>query len=79
VDVDQLRMLQGSAGVHMCPSLSMEGYGHIFSDEARGMSALVVTTNYGPMNEFTVPHYSGLLIPGDLASRLGKITWSSNM
>ncbi len=63
LEVDTLRTLQRRNGVHVCPS-SMEGYGHYIS-EARAMGALIVTTDFGPMNEFVVPHFSGILIkPG---------------
>jgi glycosyltransferase involved in cell wall biosynthesis len=46
----QLRQLQTDTPVHICPSQS-EGWGHTIN-EARAVGALVLTTDYPPMNEF---------------------------
>jgi glycosyltransferase involved in cell wall biosynthesis len=69
LEVDMLRTLQRRNAVHICPS-SMEGYGHYIS-EARAMGALVVTTDFGPMNEFVVSDYSGILIKPEYVAHEG--------
>ncbi|KAJ3009544.1 UNVERIFIED_CONTAM: hypothetical protein HDU68_002623 [Siphonaria sp. JEL0065] len=56
----QLRELQLTHGVHICPS-QMEGYGH-YINEARALGSLVVTTDYAPMNEFVEDGVSGILV-----------------
>ncbi|ORY41679.1 hypothetical protein BCR33DRAFT_718818, partial [Rhizoclosmatium globosum] len=63
--IDELRKLQFESGVHICPSQA-EGYGH-YINEARSLSALVVTTNYPPMNEFVTDGESGILIDYETA------------
>ncbi|KAJ3109878.1 hypothetical protein HK100_003230 [Physocladia obscura] len=55
-----LRLLQWKHAVHICPS-QQEGYGH-YINEARALSALTLTTNYPPMNEFITDNISGILI-----------------
>ncbi|KAJ3281722.1 hypothetical protein HDU79_010536 [Rhizoclosmatium sp. JEL0117] len=60
VSIRELRELQVSRGVHICPS-SQEGYGH-YINEARALGALVVTTNHPPMNEFVEDGITGILV-----------------
>jgi glycosyltransferase involved in cell wall biosynthesis len=57
--IDDLRHLQKTSGVHLCPS-SREGFGH-YINEARAMSAFIMTTDYGPMNGFVDDGVSGIL------------------
>ncbi|KAJ3008017.1 UNVERIFIED_CONTAM: hypothetical protein HDU68_003263 [Siphonaria sp. JEL0065] len=64
--IEQLRELQLSIGIHICPS-SQEGYGH-YINEARSLGALVLTTNHPPMNEFVVDAVSGILLNHDTPS-----------
>ncbi|KAJ3062435.1 hypothetical protein HDU99_005215, partial [Rhizoclosmatium hyalinum] len=63
LSIKKLRALQVTHGVHICPS-NQEGYGH-YINEARSLSALVLTTNYAPMNEMVVDGESGILIDYD--------------
>ncbi|KAI8806693.1 hypothetical protein BJ742DRAFT_815897 [Cladochytrium replicatum] len=58
--LDEMRIAQREHAVHICPSVR-EGYGHYIND-ARAMGALILTTDFGPMNEF-VDHDTGILIP----------------
>ncbi|ORY30675.1 hypothetical protein BCR33DRAFT_841603 [Rhizoclosmatium globosum] len=60
VSIQKLRELQLSHGVHLCPS-QQEGYGH-YINEARALGALVMTTDYPPMNEFVEDGISGILM-----------------
>ena len=57
----QLHTLQASSGVHLCPS-RREGFGH-YINEARAVSALVLTTDHPPMNELVKPDF-GVLVRG---------------
>lgn len=54
-----IRFLQTSIGLHLCPS-EREGFGH-YLNEARAAGALVVTTDHPPMNEL-IDSQSGHLI-----------------
>jgi hypothetical protein len=56
---EELLGLQQSSGVHLCPSRE-EGFGH-YINEARALGALVMTTNWAPMNELVQDHF-GVLI-----------------
>ncbi|KAI9347218.1 hypothetical protein BDR26DRAFT_68781 [Obelidium mucronatum] len=60
LSIQELRTLQLSHGVHLCPS-SQEGYGH-YINEARSLGALVLTTDHAPMNEFVDDGVSGVLV-----------------
>ncbi|KAJ3123440.1 hypothetical protein HK100_011598 [Physocladia obscura] len=60
LEFPELRKLQLSHGVHLCPS-TQEGYGH-YINEARAAAALVLTTNHPPMNEFVEEGISGVLV-----------------
>ncbi|KAJ3070504.1 hypothetical protein HDU98_006495 [Podochytrium sp. JEL0797] len=59
----ELRKLQISNGVHICPS-QQERYGH-YINEARALGALTVTTDWAPMNEFVQDGINGILIDHD--------------
>jgi glycosyltransferase involved in cell wall biosynthesis len=62
---EELLRLQQSSGVHLCPSRE-EGFGH-YINEARALGALVMTTNWAPMNDMVQDHF-GVLIPCQLTS-----------
>jgi len=62
---EELLGLQQSSGVHLCPSRE-EGFGH-YINEARALGALVMTTNWAPMNDLVQDHF-GVLIPCQLTS-----------
>jgi glycosyltransferase involved in cell wall biosynthesis len=56
--IEKVRELQVTSGVHLCPSIR-EGFGH-YINEARALGAIVITNDFGPMNEF-VTEISGVL------------------
>ncbi|KAJ1547877.1 hypothetical protein HK405_004729, partial [Cladochytrium tenue] len=68
---DEFLRLSASHGVHLCPS-QQEGYGH-YINAARALGALVLTTDYPPMNEFVEDGVSGILVrrTADGGSRAG--------
>ncbi|KAI8806376.1 hypothetical protein BJ742DRAFT_362581 [Cladochytrium replicatum] len=60
VDLAELRRLQRTHSMHLCPSVR-EGFGH-YINEGRGVGALVITTDFGPMNEIVDYGRTGILI-----------------
>ena len=60
VDFKEFGILQRESAIHVYPTCR-EGFGHALN-EARGSGALLVTTKYGPMDEFVEEGYSGYLM-----------------
>lgn len=56
---ENLRELQNTCGIHLCPS-EMEGFGH-YIVEGLSVGSIIVTTNAPPMNEL-VPESCGFLV-----------------
>jgi hypothetical protein len=58
---DDIRALQTSIGLHLCPS-EREGFGH-YLNEARAAAALIISTDHPPMNEMVRPEFGVLVRP----------------
>jgi len=58
---EEISHIMSRHGVHLCLS-GMEGFGH-YLNEARSHQALVVTTDYAPMNEMILHDDTGILVP----------------
>ena len=56
-----LQHYMATCGVHVCPS-ACEGFGHIIN-EARSLSAVIVTTAAQPMNELVTDSVDGFTVP----------------
>jgi hypothetical protein len=56
-----IRRLQNSIGLHVCPSRA-EGFGHSLN-EARAASAVLITTAGPPMSDFVIDGENGFLVP----------------
>lgn len=63
VSINELGIIQRASAIHVYPT-SREGFGHALN-EARGSGALLVATDFGPMNEFVQEGYSGYLMKID--------------
>lgn len=59
LSISEIRKVQYLNGIHICPSIR-EGFGH-YINEARALGSFLITTDYGPMNEF-VDDRSGLRV-----------------
>lgn len=70
---EKLKFLMNTCGFHICCS-STEGYGH-YINEARSVGAIVVTTQFPPMNSFLKEDY-GVPIQVD-SNDIDKIGFSS--
>ena len=60
VGFKELVKLQRESAIHVYPA-EREGFGHALN-EARASGALLLTTNFGPMDEFVHDGYSGFFI-----------------
>lgn len=61
LDEASLRRLQITNGIHIYPSLA-EGFGHVLN-EARAVSAVLITTDAPPMNDLVEDGVTGILVP----------------
>ena len=68
---EDLKTEMNAQGVHLCPS-EREGFGH-YINEARATGALVVTTDFAPMNEL-IDSTMGVLLPPD---RTWRYSWQA--
>jgi hypothetical protein len=66
ISFDDIRTLQVSIAVHLCPS-EREGFGH-YLNEARAAAAFVIPTDHPPMNELIQPEFGVLLTPARTGS-----------
>lgn len=70
LELTELRHLQNSHLIHLCPS-EAEGYGH-YLVEAMSVGAVVVTTDASPMNELVTP-LRGRLVSARPADMMGMV------
>jgi hypothetical protein len=68
-----LRKLQLRAGYYLCPS-EVEGYGH-YINEGRSAMAVVITTDFPPMNEL-INRECGFLVPVEKSYIEGELPGS---
>lgn len=66
---DELADIQSRAGLWLCPS-EVEGYGH-YINEGRSAGAVVMTTDFPPMNEL-IDSNSGFLVDLDRKTKIAQ-------
>lgn len=66
---DELSDIQSRAGLWLCPS-EVEGYGH-YINEGRSAGAVVMTTDFPPMNEL-IDSESGFLVDLDRKTKIAQ-------